>query len=108
MNKTPPPKKPRGRIRAEEGRLRGPEYFQKNKALFDKEKQMRLLRDDRSQAEALERHLASLNPAYRQAVDGRRRIKAMVDSAFRGRTDPEEVLRCSPVSLCKLCEAVGG
>ena len=39
---------------------------------------MRQLRDARSQAKALESYLASLNPAYRQAAEGRRKIKDMV------------------------------
>jgi len=78
MIKTPAPKKPKGRVKAEERRLRSLEFFRKNQALFDQEKQMRLLRDARSQAEQLEnylndkakmdRYMATLNTAYCQAA----------------------------------------
>ena len=67
---------------------------------------MRQLRDARSQAEALESYLASLAPAYRQAADGRQKIKQLVDSAFRGRTAPEEVMRFYPTSYGRLREAL--
>jgi len=67
---------------------------------------LRQLRDARSQAEALEHYLASLNPAYRQAAEGRRNIKELVDSAFRGRTAPKEVLRFYPTSYSRLREAM--
>jgi hypothetical protein len=68
---------------------------------------MRQLRDARAQAEALEHYLATLSPAYRQAAEGRRKIKELVDSAFRGRTGPEEVMRFYPASYGRLREAVG-
>ena len=64
-----------------------------------------MLRDARAQAEAVEGYLASLNPPYRQAADGRKRIKDMIDSTFRGRTDPEEVLRDYPESYNLMREA---
>ena len=67
---------------------------------------MRLLRDARSQAEAFEYYLATLNPAYRQAADDRQRIKDLVDSACRGRAAPEEVLRFYPTSHSRLREVV--
>ena len=67
---------------------------------------MRQLRDARSQAEALESYLASLTPAYRQAADGRLKIKQLVDNAFRGRTAPEEVMRFYPTSYGRLQEAL--
>ena len=67
---------------------------------------MRQLRDARSQAEALEHYLSTLNSAYRQAAEGRRNIKELVDSAFRGRTAPEEVLRFYPTSYGRLREAL--
>ena len=59
---------------------------------------MRRLRDARSQAKALEHYLATLNPAYREAAEGRRHIKDLADRAFRGRALPEEVLRFHPAS----------
>ena len=59
---------------------------------------MRQLRDARSQAEAIEHYLSTLTPAYRQAAEGRQRINELVDSVFRGRTAPEEVLRYYPTS----------
>ena len=90
------PAAPKQRVKQEERRLRRLELFQKNKALFDRERVMRQLRDARSQAEALEHYLATLSPAYRQAAEGRKNIKELVDSAFRGRTAPEEVLRFYP------------
>ena len=97
---------PKQRVKKEERRLRKLEFFQKNKTLFDRERMMRQLRDARSQAEALESYLASLNPAYRQAADGRQRIKELVDSTFRGRTAPEEVMRFYPTSYGRLREAL--
>ena len=62
---------------------------------------MRQLRDARSQAEALENYLASLNPAYRQAADAearRERLPKLIPASFRGRMAPEEVLRFYPTS----------
>ena len=123
MIRTPAPKKPKGRVRAEERRLRSLEFFQKNKAMFDKEKQMRLLRDARSQAEALENYLndrakideylGTLNPAYRHAADAAERhrkrgklVKQMAQEAFRGRGAPEEMLQFYPTSYKNLREAV--
>ena len=100
------PTAPKQRVKQEERRLRRLELFHKNKALFDREKAMRQLRDARSQAEALEHYLATLNPAYRQAADGRRNIMERVDSAFRGRSAPEEVLRFYPTSYSRLREAL--
>jgi RNA-splicing ligase RtcB len=97
---------PKQRVKQEERRLRRLEFFQKNKSLFDRERAMRQLRDARSQAEALESYLASLNSAYRQAADGRQKIKQLVDSAFRGRTAPEEVMRFYPTSYGRLREAL--
>ena len=81
---------------------------------------MRLLRDARSQAEALEsllaqreqddRHIASLNPAYRQAAaaeERRRMLKKLVEEGlFRGRAAPEDVLRLYPTSYDRLREAM--
>ena len=100
------PTAPKQRVKQEERRLRKLEFFQKNKTLFDREKAMRQLRDARSQAEALEHYLATLAPAYRRAAEGRRKIKELVDSAFRGRTAPEEVLRFYPTSYSRLREAL--
>ena len=97
---------PKQRVKKEERRLRKLEFFHKNKTLFDRERAMRQLRDARSQAEALESYLASLNPAYRQAADGRQKIKQLVDSAFRGRTAPEEVMRFYPTSYGRLRESL--
>ena len=65
MIRTPAPKKPKGRVRAEERKLRSLEYFQKNKGLFDKERQMRPLREACSQAEALESFLAQREQEHR-------------------------------------------
>jgi len=82
--------KPKQRVREEERRLRRLGYFQKNKA-----------RDARSQAEALENYLATLNPAYRQAADAdarRERLAKMIPLTFRGRMAPEDVLRFYPTS----------
>ena len=67
---------------------------------------MRQLRDARSKSEAIEHYLATLNPAYRQAADGRQRIKELVDSVFRERTAPEEALRYYPTSYGNLRQAV--
>ena len=64
---------PKQRVKEEARRLRRLELFQKNKVLFDRERAMRQLRDAKSQAEALEHYLATLNPAYRQAAEGRRK-----------------------------------
>ena len=100
------PVAPKRRVKEEERQLRRLEFFQKNKAFFDRERAMRQLRDARSQAEALEHYLATLNPAYRQAAEGRKNIKGLVDSAFRGRTAPEEVLRFYPTSYGRLREAL--
>ena len=100
------PTAPKLRVKQEERRFRKLEFFQKNKALFDRERAMRQLKDARSQAEALEHYLATLNPAYRQAAEGRRNIKELVDSAFRGRTAPEEVMRFYPTSYGRLREAL--
>ena len=97
---------PKQRVKKEERRLRKLEFFHKNKALFDKERVMRQLRDARMQAEAIENYLSTLNPAYRQAADGRARIKELVESTFRGRTAPEEVMRFYPTSFARLREAV--
>jgi hypothetical protein len=97
---------PKKRVKKEERRLRQLEFLQKNKTLFDRARMMRQLRDARSQAEALESYLATLNPAYRQAADGRQRIKELVDSTFRGRTAPEEVMRFYPTSYGRLREAL--
>ena len=97
---------PKKRVKKEERRLRQLEFFHKNKTLFDRERMMRQLRDARSQAEALESYLATLNPAYRQAADGRERIKELVASTFRGRTAPEEVMRFYPTSYGRLREAL--
>ena len=101
-----PEPKPKQRVREEERRLRRLEYFQKNKALFDRERMMRQLRDARSQTEALEHYLATLNPAYRQAAEGRRHIKDLADRTFRGRMAPEDVLRFYPASYERLREAL--
>ena len=97
---------PKQRVKKEERRLRQLEFFHKNKVLFDKERAMRQLRDARSQAEALENYLSTLNPAYRQAADGRAKIKEFVEATFRGRTAPEEVLRFYPTSYGRLREAI--
>ena len=97
---------PKRRVKAEERRLRRLEFFQKNKTLFDRERAMRQLREARAQAEALEHYLATLNPAYRQAAEGRRKIKELVNSAFRGGTGPEEVMRFYPASYSRLREAL--
>ena len=105
------PTAPKQRVKQEERRLRKLEFFQKNKALFDREKAMRQLRDARSQAEALEHYLATLNPAYRQAAAAPQRrteIQQLADLVFRGRTAPEEVLRFYPTSYGRLREAIGG
>ena len=67
---------------------------------------MRLLRDARAQAEAIEHYLSTLNPAYRQAAEGRQKVKELVDSVFRGRTAPEDVLRYYPTSYGNLRQAV--
>ena len=77
---------------------------------------MRLLRDARSQAEALENideYLGTLNPAYRQVADAAERhrkrgelVKQMVQEAFTGRGAPEEMLRFYPTSYKNLREAV--
>ena len=101
--------KPKLRARAEEERLQGLRLFQKNKVLFDRERAMRQLRDARAQADALEHYLAKLNPPYRRAADAERyreRIKNLADSAFRGRTPFEEVLRFYPTSYDRLRKAV--
>ena len=98
--------KPKQRVREEERRLRRLEFFQKNKVLFDRERTMRQLRDARSQAEALESYLATLNTAYRQAAEGRRHIKDLADRTFRGRMVPEDVLRFYPTSYERLREAL--
>ena len=100
------PVAPKWRVKEEERWLRRLEFFQKNKVLFDRERAMRQLRDARSQAEALEHYLATLNPAYRQAAEGRRKIKEFVERAFRGRTGPEEVMRYDPASYGRLREAL--
>ena len=94
------------RIKAEERRLRRLQTFHKSQALFDRERQMRMLRDARAQAESVESYLATLNPAYSQAADGRKRIKDVVDSTFRGRAAPEEVLRHYPTSYNLMRAAV--
>jgi len=98
--------KPKQRVREEERRLRRLEYFQKNQTLFNRERMLRQLRDARSQAEALEHYLATLNPAYRQASDGRKHIKDLSDKAFRGRALPEEVMRFYPASYERLREGL--
>ena len=67
---------------------------------------MRQLRDAKMQVDALENYLSSLNPAYRQAADGRERIRQLVESTFRGRMTPEEVMRFHPASYGRLREAV--
>ena len=67
---------------------------------------MRMLRDARAQAEAVESYLATLAPAYRQAADNGRRIKAMVENTYRGRMDPEEMLRYYPKSYNLMREAI--
>ena len=72
------------RIKAEVRKLRGLQAFHKSPTLFDRERQMRMLRDARAQAESVESYLASLNPAYRQATDGRKRNNDMMESTFRG------------------------
>ena len=90
---------PKQRVKQEERLLRSLELFQKSKALFDREKAMRQLRDARSQAEALEHYLATLNPAYRQAAAAPQRrteFQQLADLVFRGRTAPEEVLPSTP------------
>jgi len=100
---------PKRRVKEEERRLRKLELFQKNKVLFDRERMMRQLRDARSQAEALEHYLATLNPAYRQAAAAPQRrteIQQLADLVFRGRTAPEEVLRFDPTSYGRLREAL--
>ena len=97
---------PKQRVKQEERRLRKLEFFHKSKALFDRERMLRQLRDAWSQAEALEHYLATLTPAYRQAAEGRGNIKQLVDRAFRGRTAPEEVLRFYPTSYGRLREAL--
>ena len=93
--------------------MRRLEYFQKNQALFNRERLARQLRDARSQAEALESYLSSMNPAYRQAMDASARrerlerlartmpgvpIAAAIPLAFRGRMAPEEMLKFYPTS----------
>ena len=129
MSSTTKFKQPKQRVRAEERRLRGLEYLQKNKALFDRERQMRMLRDARCQAEQLENFLAQreavdeylskLNPAYHQAADEERRamqrkvLGSMVQGAFRGRAPwgrdaHEGVQRLYPASYGRLREVVGG
>ena len=67
---------------------------------------MRQLRDARLQADALENYLASLNPAYRQAAEGREKIKRFVESTFRGRMAPEELMRFYPTSYGRLRESI--
>ena len=93
-------------MKKEERRLRKLEFFQKNKTLFDRERTMRQLRDSRSQMDALENYLSTLNSAYRQAADGRQKIKELVDSTFRGRMAPEEVMRFFPTSYGRIREAI--
>ena len=100
------PTAPKRRVAEEERRLKSLETFQKHTVHFDRERAMRQLRDARSQAEALETYLATLNPAYRQAAEGRRKIKELVDRAFRGHTRPEEVMRFYPTSYGRLREAL--
>ena len=100
------PTKPKLRVREEERRLRRLEFIQKNKGLFDRQRAMRRLRDARAQAEELEHYLATLNPAYRRAAQGREHIKDLADRAFRGRALPEEVLRFYSASYGRLREAL--
>ena len=100
---------PKRRVEEEEERLKQLKTFHKNKVLFDRERVMRQLRDARSQAEALESYLATLNPAYRQAAAAsqkRTEIQEMADRAFRGRMAPEEVMRFYPTSYGRLREAL--
>ena len=110
-------------------RLRSLEFFQKNKALFDKERQMRMLRSARSQAdqmenyladlEAKQRYMASHREGYQQAADYQQRVeefKKQVDAAFRSPaqqrsdlpgTGPGEALRFYPTSYGALRRATG-
>ena len=100
---------PRRRVEEEEERLKQLKLFQKNKLLFDRERMMRQLRDARSQAEALEHYLATLNPAYRQAAAAQQKrteFQQLADLVFRGRMPPEEVLRFYPTSYGQLREAL--
>ena len=100
---------PKRRVEEEEERLKQLKTFHKNKILFDRERVMRQLRDARSQAEALESYLTTLNPAYRQAATAaqkRTEIQEMADRAFRGRMAPEEVMRFYPTSYGLLREAL--
>ena len=102
---------PKQRVKEEERRLRRLEFFRKNQLLFDRERVMRQLRDARSQAEALENYLATLNPAYRRAADAdarRERLKAMLRDSdpFRGRMALEEVARFYPTSYGNLRDAL--
>jgi hypothetical protein len=71
------------RVREEERRLRRMEFAHKNKALFDKERQMRELRSARIQADQMENCLGSLSSAYRVAAGQRRRIEELAKRAFR-------------------------
>jgi hypothetical protein len=97
---------PVARVKQEERRIQRLERFQKSKVLFDRERAMRQLRDARMQADALENYLSTLNSAYRQAADGRAKIRQLVESTFRGRTAPEEVMRFYPTSYGRIREAV--
>ena len=113
MIRTPAPRKPKERVKAEERRLRRLEFSQKGKALFDRERQMRQLREARSAAEQLEnflaqkeaegRYMTSLNPAHRQAADAAARqlrrdqlARQMVQEGFTGRAAPGELMRFYP------------
>ena len=100
------PSAPIQRIKKDERRIRRLERFQKTKVLFDRERTMRQLRDAKMQAEALENYLSTLNPAYRQAADGRERIRQLVESTFRGRMAPEEVMKFYPTSYSRLRDSI--
>ena len=89
------------------------EYVQKNRALLDKERQMRELRSARIQADQMENYLGSLNSANRGAPDHRRRIEELVKRAVQpGQPDlppttgPGEALRYFPTSYPDLRRAV--
>ena len=101
---------PQQRVREEERRLRRMELAHKNRALFDRGRQMRELLSARLQADQMGNYLGSLNSAYRVAADQRQRIEQLARQAFRdthlAATGPGEALRYFPTSYANLRQAV--
>jgi len=91
-----------------------PERFEKLESLrklqehYMKQELLQTMRDARANADALEGHLAKMNPAYRQAMpDARERLRRLVEQTFQSRdVTGKDVLDKFPSSYQHLREVV--